>query len=385
MSNNIEKPIILIVDDVPKNLQVLGTILYQQGCEIAMADSGASALETLQEITPAMILLDVMMPEMDGYEVCEIIKSQESTKDIPVIFLTAKTETEDIVKGFRMGAVDYLTKPFNSEELIARVRTQLELHDKTQQLKELNATLEEKVLVRTQELNSANQKLLQLDKSKNYFLSLLAHELNTPLTGIDGFVNLLKAEISDSEHLEYLDNIKQSVSRLHRFSSFSQLITRIQNNSYHFHIEDIPIKLLIETAVMSLENKLAAKSINLRKELTKEEFSIKGDSYLIQKVIEIILDNSIKYSHENGIIEIRLTKNADEVRLDIIDKGIGFSKEALSNLFTFFESDDLMSHGEGFGLGMATAKIILDSHNAAIKAQNNIDTGATISILFYIL
>lgn len=383
--SDIEKPIILIVDDVPKNLQVLGTILYQQGCEIAMADSGDSALETLEEIKPAMILLDVMMPEMDGYEVCRRIKSNPETSDIPVIFLTAKTETEDIVKGFKLGAVDYLTKPFNSEELIARVRTQLELHDKREQLKELNATLEDKVYQRTQQLNKANTKLKQLDNSKSYFLSLLAHELNTPLTGIDGYVKLLKMEIDNSEHLDYLNSISESVNRLHRFSNFSQLITRIQNDSYHFLIEDIPLKMLINAAIISSDTAIKAKNITVVQNVPAEDTTVKGDSYLIQKVIEIILDNAIKYSNPDSKITINLTQTADDVRLDIKDRGTGFTKESLENVFAFFESDNLMSHGEGLGLGLATAKIIMDSHNAVIKAQNNIDFGATLSLFFYVL
>ncbi len=383
--SDLQKPIILIVDDVPKNLQVLGTILYQQGCEIAMADSGASALETLAELKPAMILLDVMMPEMDGYEVCERIKSNPSTKDIPVIFLTAKTETEDIVKGFKMGAVDYLTKPFNSEELIARVRTQLELHDKTQQLIELNATLEEKVAERTEDLNKANLQLKQLDNSKSYFLSLLAHELNTPLTGIDGYVKLLKMSVKDEEQIEYLEAIRDSANRLHRFSNFSQLITRIQTDTYHFHIEDIPLKLLINAALLSAESNLCERNISIIQNIPSEDVTVKGDSFLIQKVIEIILDNAMKYSEQNSDITINLYKTEDDVRLDIIDRGVGFTKESLNNVFAFFESDNLMSHGEGLGLGLATAKIIMDSHNAVIRAQNNIDSGATLSLFFYIL
>ncbi len=380
-----DKPIILIVDDVPKNLQVLGTILYQQGCEIAMADSGLSALETLEEITPAMILLDVMMPEMDGYEVCQIIKSNPKTKDIPIIFLTAKTETEDIVKGFQIGAVDYLTKPFNSAELITRVQTQLELHSKTQQLKELNATLEEKVQQRTEELNKANTKLKQLDKSKSYFLSLLAHELNTPLTGIDGFVKLMKSDITDEEQFEYLDAINDSVARLHKFSNFSQLITRIQNDAYNFQIEDISLKMLLNAAIFSLESKIIDKNISIDKNIPSSPVQVKGDSYLIQKVVEIILENAIKYSNDDGLITLTLTTSDDEVRLDIIDKGVGFSQESLENIFAFFESDNLLTHGEGLGLGLATAKIIMDNHNAAIKAHNNIDNGANISLFFYVL
>ncbi|MFQ6044331.1 MAG: response regulator, partial [Candidatus Poribacteria bacterium] len=135
-----EKPLVFIVDDVAKNLQVLGTVLKEQSYRIAFATNGRQALENLKNIQPDLILLDVMMPEMDGYQVCQRLKEDDRTKEIPVIFLTAKTETEDIVKGFDLGAVDYVTKPFNSVELLARVRTHLELKRTREKLKELIAT-----------------------------------------------------------------------------------------------------------------------------------------------------------------------------------------------------------------------------------------------------
>ncbi|MCG8569719.1 MAG: response regulator [Spirochaetes bacterium] len=127
-------PIVLMVDDNPKNLQVLGQILAQEGYEIIAAMNGIQALEALQELKPDLILLDIMMPDMNGFEVCEKIKQVEDIRDLPVIFLTAKVETEDIVRGFNVGAVDYVTKPFNREELLARVRTHLELKNARERL-----------------------------------------------------------------------------------------------------------------------------------------------------------------------------------------------------------------------------------------------------------
>ncbi|MCP4153372.1 MAG: response regulator [bacterium] len=120
-------PLILIVDDVPKNLQVLGAILRKEEYKIAPATSGVQALNMLKEIQPDLILLDVMMPDMDGFEVCAKLKESKATRELPIIFLTAKTETEDIVKGFSIGAMDYVTKPFNSAELLSRVHTHISL------------------------------------------------------------------------------------------------------------------------------------------------------------------------------------------------------------------------------------------------------------------
>jgi len=122
-----DKPLVLIVDDVPKNLQVLGNILRKKDYNIAAATSGKQALDMVEKILPDLILLDIMMPDIDGFQVCEKLNASKRSKDIPVIFLTAKTSTEDIVKGFEVGAVDYLTKPFNSSELLARAHTHIEL------------------------------------------------------------------------------------------------------------------------------------------------------------------------------------------------------------------------------------------------------------------
>jgi PleD family two-component response regulator len=124
---DIDKPLVLIVDDVPKNLQVLGNILRKKDYNIAAATSGKQALDMVEKVLPDLILLDIMMPDIDGFQVCEKLKGSKRSNDIPVIFLTAKTGTEDIVKGFEVGAVDYLTKPFNSAELLARAHTHIEL------------------------------------------------------------------------------------------------------------------------------------------------------------------------------------------------------------------------------------------------------------------
>ena len=142
MDNSKTQPLILIVDDTSKNIELLGTILDREGYDISAAMTGGQALATLHEIEPDLILLDVMMPDMDGYEICRRIKSDISRKDIPVIFLTAKTETEDIVTGFTAGGVDYILKPFHPEVLTARVRTHVELYRGKKEREKLLSELE---------------------------------------------------------------------------------------------------------------------------------------------------------------------------------------------------------------------------------------------------
>lgn len=171
-----DKALILIVDDVPRNLQVLGNILRGRDYNIAAAMHGRQALSLLENIQPDLILLDVMMPEMDGFETCKRLKASDKTKDIPVIFLTAMTETEDIVNGFECGAVDYVTKPFNATELLVRVETHIELKNARERLKDLVAKLE----MRTEELSKANY---QLRERQNVIIKLLGDISRIRLSG----------------------------------------------------------------------------------------------------------------------------------------------------------------------------------------------------------
>jgi len=143
INNAEEKPLVLIVDDIPRNIKVLGDILRTRECRIAVATNGPQAIEMVKKAQPDLILLDIMMPEMDGFAVCKILKESSQTKDIPIIFLTAKTETADIVKGLEAGAVDYISKPFNSTELLARVTTHLELKKARDREKNLIIKLKE--------------------------------------------------------------------------------------------------------------------------------------------------------------------------------------------------------------------------------------------------
>jgi DNA-binding response OmpR family regulator len=152
---------VLIVDDTIQNIQVLGTVLREENYQINVAQNGLQALDVVTKVTPDIILLDVMMPELDGFETCKRLKADAATRDIPVIFLTAKVETEDIVHGFELGAVDYVTKPFNATELLARVHTHLEVQRLRRELQSYNEQLEQKVDERTAEVRAAHAQLQQ--------------------------------------------------------------------------------------------------------------------------------------------------------------------------------------------------------------------------------
>lgn len=216
---------ILIVDDNPKNLQVLGSTLQVQQYDVEFSTSGSGAVSWLENENFDLILLDVMMPEMDGFETCLKIRENLKNNDIPIIFLTAKTDKESIINGFKAGAQDYITKPFDSEELLARVSTHIELKLARQVLKDVNELLDEKVAERTTQLNEANKELAELDAVKGEFLRMLSHEIRTPLNGIKGSLQLLKLRIENEELIQLINILDSSVDRLENFSYSALLIT----------------------------------------------------------------------------------------------------------------------------------------------------------------
>jgi len=181
---NTPRSTVLIVDDVTKNLQVVGTILRTAGLAVIAATSGTEALEGARLQPPDLILLDLMMPVMDGLEVCRRLKADPLTAQIPVIFLTASNEMEHLVAGFQAGAVDYVTKPFNPPELLARVRTHLELKQARQRLREMN-------------------------DEKNEFMGIAAHDLRSPLTALKGYLEM----IADDREMDRQE-IEALVSRM---------------------------------------------------------------------------------------------------------------------------------------------------------------------------
>ena len=197
---------ILIVDDNPTNLKVLLEVLEAAGFSVLVAPGGESALKIAGQALPDLVLLDVMMPVMDGYEVCRRLKQDASTQAIPVIFITANDQTEGVVAGFAAGGVDYIPKPFRREEVLARVNAHLRLRSLARELEEKNAALEE----RNGQLSDANRQIEEATRRKSDFLARMSHDLRTPMNAIIGYTNILRRRLKkvvDDRQLRNLDNI----------------------------------------------------------------------------------------------------------------------------------------------------------------------------------
>jgi two-component system, sensor histidine kinase and response regulator len=372
---------VLIVDDIAKNIQILGNILLGEGYILSYAQNGEQALKLMSATDFDLVLLDIMMPGLSGFDVCETTRQDPKNFDVPIIFLTAKTDKESILKGFQLGAQDYVTKPFSAEELLARVRTHLMLRYQKNQLKKSNETLEQKVEERTLQLSEANKQLKTLEKAKSDFLSIISHELRTPLNGILGLTDILNTSLKSTEHEEYTIYLKEASERLLKFSETAYLITSLNSEGYKLSFTPQKIIYLLESIQEDKATQLEQKNLKIETLVHPKDLQINIDFDLIYRCIDSIVDNSIKFAPAKSKIKIICTSDETSKTIEITDHGPGFSNESSSSLFQYFTSDDI-THSEGMGLSLAATKLIMDAHRGQITIKNTDQGGAQVRLSF---
>ncbi len=372
---------ILIVDDVPKNIQIVGSILSKEKLRIAFATDGETALQLAFTNDFDLVLLDVMMPGMDGFEVCKRLRENEKTFDLPIIFLTAKSDIDSMLAGFELGAQDYVSKPFNASELIARVRTHLELREKKIELSLLNQRLEEKVKERTFELEKANLKLSRLEKAKSEFLSIIGHELRSPLTGIIGLTNLLNQTTVDDEQKKYLEFLEKTSQKLSRFSDTAMLITMLQADAHKLEYFSTSANTFFTTAIKQLQHTIDDKEIQLSIDLESQRFQIFADPELIKKSISLLLESCIYNLPKKGKLNLSAYTVNNQKVIEINDSGEGFEKEVIAQLSEHI-SQEITIVNQDVGLSIAAVRLIMMAHNGSLQIGNNDEGGAKIRLIF---
>lgn len=347
---------VLIVDDVSKNIQLVANYLKQSGYDINFATSGKSALKHIHREIFDLILLDIMMPEMDGFEVCHILKSNEETRDIPVIFLTAKTDIESITKAFEVGGIDYITKPFNKSELLARVRTHLELKQQKQNLKELNAT-------------------------KDKFFSIIAHDLRSPLNQLLGLSEILQKEIAD----EKADDAIKLAKLINQSAKSGRLLlenllewSRSQTGTINYHPEKLNLKIITDEVIALNGNNAAQKNISLHNKLSKNCIAF-ADRNMIRTILRNLISNSIKFTNKGGKIILAANKAKEKVTYSISDNGIGIKSSDIKKLFRIDINPKTIgaSQEKGTGLGLILCKEFIEINSGEIWVESEFEKGST--------
>lgn len=360
---------VLIVDDIAENLQVLGNILNELDIEFSYATSGKEALEAVSFNKPDLILLDVNMPEMTGFEVCEILKKDPDTRDIPVIFLTAKTEPEDVIKGLTVGGIDYVTKPFNTKELTARVNSHLEL------------SISRRIITaQKDELHKLNIQLEETIASKDKFFSIIAHDLKSPFNTLIGFSDLLLKTFDDREPEEIKKLLKHiNDSSLLGFNLLNNLLewSRSQTGKIKYEPVLFDFAQLVDEVIDLHSGTAEKKKIKLDGSgLAIGE--VNADRKMIYTVLRNLVSNALKFTQPGGEIRISGKDMGNEFEISVSDSGVGIPANKLDKLFSI--SENISTQGTdnetGTGLGLLLCKEFVEKNGGKIRVQSAVGKGS---------
>ena len=347
---------ILIIDDNPMNLLLTSKVLENQGYYTITAENGKSGIEILKSSTISLILLDVMMPEMDGYAVCRKIKEVDKWKEIPIIFLTANTQTEDLISGFNAGGVDYITKPFRAEELLVRVKNHLEL------------ALSRKIII-------------EMNKTRDNLYSIIAHDIRSPLSGILQTIDAIEQGYFDPCSEDFKEIIHHLRIRTFDTSTLLNSLlqwTKIQGQAIEIQRKTTNIHTIISNCIQLLEPIASNKQIGIVNKISENETAW-CDEVSIQTVFRNIISNAIKFTNNNGSITIYSENNNNKLEVYIIDTGVGMSQETIEKIFEKEEhfSTSGTDNEQGTGLGLIMVKDFVKKNNGVLKVESIQGIGTT--------
>ncbi len=354
---------ILVVDDEPSNIFLLEGLLSAEGFAVSTAFNGREALVKVKTEAPDVVLLDIMMPEITGIDVLEKLKSDPEVSDIPVIMVTAKSEAEDVAEALGKGAVEYIKKPINEIEMLARLRTILKLKQQEDILKNLL-------------------------KSKEEFIRMVSHDIRAPFSSIAGFADILLNDIElsgklNNEQKEFLTIIIDTSNFIVDY--FNKLLSWSNLGASGLVLQKEPKALskLIQTATVIFQSKIADKKINLRVDL-ESDFEIVADVTYFNQVIINLLSNAVKFTPDGGNITISAREIKEGIQIILADTGIGIKDVTPEELFgkSFHKSTRGTKGEKGSGVGLRICKMILDAHgfDFSFRSESNKSTEFIIEI-----
>jgi two-component system sensor histidine kinase/response regulator len=375
---------ILVVDDTPANLQLLTGMLKDRGYRVRPVPSGKLAIQAVQNQKPDLILLDINMPGMNGYEVCEHLKADEASKEIPILFISALDETIDKIKAFAAGGVDYVTKPFQFEEVEARVETHLKLRQLQIELESRNSQLERIEMALTISKESADAS----NRAKSDFLANMSHELRTPLSAIIGFSELLDEKLFgdlNPKQGEYVKDIIESGRHLLSLINDILDLAKIEAGKMEMELSTFSVATLLENSLAMVKEKCMKHGVALSLNIPEpvRNLLISADERKLKQIMFNLLSNAAKFTPNGGAITVgaRLmdddrTPNTEHrtsnIEISVSDTGIGIAKENQSKLFSEFYqvNSGTKDKTPGTGLGLALVKHIVEQHGGRVWMES---------------
>ena len=357
---------ILIVDDVVSNVLLLKILLTNEKFKVCTANCGNMCIEQAKAEKPDLILLDVMMPDISGFDTAGILKKDPETADIPIIFLTALNNPSDLVHGFQVGANDFLTKPFNKEELIVRVMHQI-------------ALVAAKRLIQRQ-----NEELRATISNRDKMYSVIAHDLRSPMASIRMVLNLVVSAVSPDtvgpELFELLDKANRESEECHDLLDNLLKWTKSQTGRLNVVLQDLDLCDIVPGVVDIFEMIAMTKNIKLVYESSTSPLVVRADNDMLKTVVRNFMSNAIKFSPEGSSIEITMKEEGDFARVSVRDHGVGIAPERLETIFHKGETTYGTSGEEGSGLGLQLCADFARKIGGDVSVESTLGEGSTFSV-----
>ncbi|MBS7285005.1 MAG: response regulator [Prevotella sp.] len=357
---------ILVVDDVMSNVLLLKILLTNEQFQVITCSNGNSCLELARTEHPDLILLDVMMPDISGFDTCSELRKDEETKDIPVIFLTALNNPADLVHGFQVGGNDFLTKPFNKEELVMRVMHQISL------------VAAKRIIV------SQNIELRRTISNRDKMYSVIAHDLRSPMASIRMVLNLLvnaiPPETIGQELFDLIDKANRESEETHDLLDNLLKWTKSQTGRLNVVLQEFDLAEVVpgvvDIFVMIAETKHIKLNLNI-----EEGVEVNADKDMLKTVIRNFISNAIKFSNENSTIDISVKNEAPMARISVRDHGVGISADRIATLFSDGKTTYGTANEEGSGLGLQLCKDFAVKNGGDVEVTSIEGEGSTFSVL----
>ena len=357
---------ILIVDDVVSNVLLLKILLTNEKFQVCTANCGNMCIEQAKAEKPDLILLDVMMPDISGFDTAVILKKDPETADIPIIFLTALNNPSDLVHGFQVGANDFLTKPFNKEELVVRVMHQITL-------------VAAKRLIQKQ-----NEELRATINNRDKMYSVIAHDLRSPMASIRMVLNLvvtsMSPEVIGPELFELLDKANKESEECHDLLDNLLKWTKSQTGRLNVLFQDLDLNDIIPGVVDIFEMIALTKKIKLQYVGTQAPLVVRADNDMLKTIVRNFMSNAVKFSPENSVIEITMKEEGQFAKVSVRDHGVGIEPDRLGSIFHKGETTYGTDGEEGSGLGLQLCADFARKIGGDVQVESTLNEGSTFSV-----
>jgi signal transduction histidine kinase len=352
---------ILMVDDNPANLQVLTSMLKQSGWRPRPVTSGQLGLQAARKEPPDLVLLDVNMPEMNGYEVCEQLKADARLADIPVIFVSALGETMDKVRGFSVGGVDYITKPFQLDEVKARVTTHLELR---RQRRELQASYE---------------KLRESERLRDSLVHMIVHDLRSPLTAISAYLELFGQAAKEklgAETQEDVANAFHATRSMIRMINGILDVSKMEAQMMKLDLRECDLVQVVGNSLDDLESLVGARRLAFERPAAPA--GVLADHEIVSRIVQNLLANALRFTPADGEVRVGVVVEAEHVRVFVADTGPGIPPDFHESIFDKFVQVDgsALPRNRSTGLGLAFCKMAVEAHGGRIGVDSELGKGS---------